>query len=87
MAVAAQSSFLEGLASTHSVHRILVYKTNISDAHQRFRVLCTLKSIAGVEHCWVDIDDCDCVLRVVGTFNQTSVENAVYELGYLIEEL
>lgn len=87
MIVAAQPSFIEGLAPNPSAHRILVYKTNISDAHQRLQVLCTLKSIAGVEHCWVDIDDCDCVLRVVGTFNQNSVENAIAGLGFLIEEL
>lgn len=87
MRVAAQSSFLEGLIATVSTQRVLVYKTNISDAHQRLRVLCTLKSITGVEHCWVDIDDCDFVLRVVGTFNQSSVENAVTGLGFLIEEL
>ncbi len=85
--VAAPLSLLERLITTASTQRVLVYKTNISDAHQRLRALCTLKSIAGVDHCWVDIEDCDCVLRVVGTFNQNSVENAIIGLGFLIEEL
>lgn len=66
---------------------VRVYKTNIATVQQRTYVLEILSHMPSIEDCWVDIEDCDNVLRVVGQTNCEQVREVVGMLGFEINEL
>ncbi len=66
---------------------VRVYRTNIATKRQRTYVLEVLSHIPSIEDCWVDIEDCDNVLRVVGQTNCKQLREVVGMLGFEINEL
>lgn len=66
---------------------VLVFRTNIISHVHRIEVVAVLMKLGNVTECWVDIEDCDRVLRIVGTVPQTHVEETVRSMGFVIEEL
>jgi RNA recognition motif-containing protein len=66
---------------------VMVFKTNISNPVHRIEVIAVLKKIGTVSECWVDIEDCDRVLRIVGTVPQSHIEETVRSMGFAIKEL
>jgi hypothetical protein len=66
---------------------VLVFKTNISSPMQRIQVVAVLMKLGNVSECWVDIEDCDRVLRIVGLVPQNHIEETVRSMGFAIEEL
>ncbi len=66
---------------------VRVYKTNIATIQHRTYVLEVLSHVPSIEDCWVDIEDCDNVLRVVGQTNCQQVREVVGMLGFEIDEL
>lgn len=70
-----------------ALEKVLVFKTNIATKQQRNSVLKVLAHLPGIEECWIDIDDCDNILRVVGNTDNKKLQAAVEVLGFEIETL
>jgi cell fate (sporulation/competence/biofilm development) regulator YmcA (YheA/YmcA/DUF963 family) len=67
---------------------ILVFKTNLTEAHHIDNVGESLNFHPQIIQWNVDLHDCDKILRVVGkNIPATEVENIVSNAGYLCEEL
>lgn len=68
-------------------NEVQVYKTNIATAEESLLVRKLLLGLNGIKECGVDIDDCDKVLRVVGTAASKDIKGLVDILGFEIDEL
>lgn len=80
------TTFIPSIPVTKREH-VRVYKTNITTTKHRTYVLEVLNHMPSVEDCWVDIEDCDKVLRVVGQTNCEQLREVVGMLGFEINEL
>jgi len=70
------------------LNTILVFKTNIGCVADRQHVVHLLASHPGVHDCSVDIEDVDCVLRVVSTsLGAAQISSLIAGEGFLCEEL
>ncbi len=67
---------------------VLVFKTNVTDQSEVNQVLSLLTTFANIQQVSVDLDDCDKVLRIVGTDpSPTHIELLVSSLGLSCSEL
>lgn len=80
------TTFVPSIPVTQS-ENVRIYKTNITTIQHRTYVLEVLNHIPSVEDCWVDIEDCDKVLRVVGKTDCQQLREVVGMLGFEIDEL
>lgn len=80
------ASFIPSLPFVE-LEKVKVYKTNITTSEQRSYILEVLKHIPQIDDCWVDITDCDNVLRIVGKTQSKQIEEVIDTLGFEIEEL
>jgi hypothetical protein len=82
----APTTFIPSIPVTKR-ENVRVYRTNIDTTQQRTYVLEVLSHIPSIEECWVDIEDCDNVLRVVGKTDCQQLREVVGMLGFEIDEL
>lgn len=66
---------------------VQVFATNIGTAEESLLVRKLLLGLNGVKECGVDIEDCDKVLRVVGSTSANDIKGLVDVLGFEIDEL
>lgn len=66
---------------------VMVYKSNIATHTARQAAIGAVLQLDGAVKCTVDIDDCDKVLRVVGTVRADQLQETLLRLGFTIHEL
>ncbi len=67
---------------------ILIFKTNIKTADDKFRISEMLSYTAGINDWSVDCDDIDCVMRIVSyTLNSAQIIELINKMGYQCQEL
>jgi hypothetical protein len=73
---------------TTDLSSILIFKTNISTPEAKKRVLRLLGMYHTIEQSSVDLDDIDCVLRIVtDTFSAEQIISLIKESGFECSEL
>ena len=67
---------------------ILIFKTNVKSEPDQLRVAALLDSNPAINHWNVDLDDIDCVLRIVTKeVKATDIIKLLTETGYQCQEL
>ena len=70
------------------VQNILVFKTNIRTKSAKKRVLGALNDFNDIERSTIDLDDTDCVLRIVsGNVTTNQIISTIRSLGIECTEL
>ena len=78
---------IQNLAIAYDTQPVWVYKSNIATDAARQVAISAILQLEGVSKCTVDIDDCDKVLRVVGTVCKDQLLETLARLGFTIDEL
>lgn len=66
---------------------VQVFRTDINMEAGKKVVIEALTEYPQVYDCTIDINDCDCVLRLVGTLDESIIFRTVQQYGFMIEEL
>lgn len=67
---------------------ILLFKTDCKTVADKQVLQCLLSQQPGIEEWNLDLDDCDCVLRIITyTINNTQIINLLNQSGYQCCEL
>jgi accessory colonization factor AcfC len=71
-----------------AINNILVFKTNIQTAFDKIRIQDALDSIDAIEKWNVDLQDTDCVLRIVSdTLTPGQIISVINHRGFECSEL
>lgn len=71
-----------------NIDHILLFKTDISTDADRQTLQPVLDNLAGIRQWSVDLNDCDCVLRIESeTINHQQVINLITNHGFQCREL
>jgi len=74
--------------SMENFDHILLFKTNCKSFADKQALQCLLSRQRGIEEWNLDLDDCDCVLRIITyTINHTQIIELLNQGGYQCCEL
>ena len=76
------------MVTTLDSTKIFVFKTNVETESDRYKIATVLNTHNSIEEWSVDIDDIDCVLRIITDQEiEKEIIAKINELGFLCAEL